>query len=222
MTCHRAKSERERQRYRCAFVVTSSPCQRSGKIVIRKSYAPIDLEQGQICGRIRAQEFTCLTNRDTMNKTPVCSKCRDENKTAYERGTWRLYICNDCHGQYEKAWFGIAGMPAMEMLHDPTDLWNGWNNPKFTLEQAQTFIAWTNAPEQEKTWKQDMPETFFFNNDVNGNARLFTCWKYHDDTQSDIEEMKPEEIDGVNYYGIGSWSWCWTACETENEANEVW
>jgi hypothetical protein len=153
-----------------------------------------------------------------MNKQkPVCGKCRDENKTAYERGTWRLYICNDCFGSYEKAWFSVAGMPAMELLHDPTDLWNGWNNPKFNFEQAQLFIDWTNAPEQKTTWRNiDNPERFSI---VDG--QIFCTYTGYEN-ETDVQEIKAEEIDGVKYYGIGNWAWVWQACKTENEANEVW
>ena len=113
------------------------------------------------------------------------------------------------------AWFAIADQPAIQMLHDPTNLWNGWNNPQFTLEQAQLFVDWTNAPEQKETWASDMPEKFYFRDD-----RLFSTWLDEDETNE--QEIHPHEINGTMYYGIGNWSWCWQACETENEANEIW
>ena len=103
------------------------------------------------------------------------------------------------------------------MLHDPTDLWNGWNNPKFTRAQAEKFIAWIHAPEQKETWKDSMPENFKFVGDT-----LFTNWTYDNGEETEWETIEPDMIAGVPHYGIGSWSWCWQACDSENEANEVW
>lgn len=132
--------------------------------------------------------------------------------------TCGLYICADCTGNYKEAWFSIGGSPAMKMQHDPTDLWNGWHNPKMTFEQARIFIDWSNAPENFDSWKRDMPETFI----VREN-KIFSTWD-DDPTYGKYptEEIKPETINGTNHYGIGTYAWCWVACETEDEANEVY
>jgi hypothetical protein len=137
------------------------------------------------------------------------------NKPTTERGTWNLYTCADCVGHYVSAWFAIAGYPATKMLHDPTDLWNGWHNPQFTREQAETFVAWMNAPAQSDLWAESMLEKFKFEDN-----KLLTMWIYNDGSTSGWNEISPTLIDGKPYYGIGSWSWCWVACDSELEANE--
>jgi hypothetical protein len=150
-----------------------------------------------------------------MTQHKTCHQCKTNKKPAIERGTWNYFICSDCTGNYVSAWFAISEYPATQMLHDPTDLWNGWNNPKFTRAQAEKFIAWMHSPAQAEIWKESMPENFKFEND-----KLFTSWSYDNNEQTEWEEITPEMINGIPHYGIGSWSWCWQACETELEANE--
>jgi hypothetical protein len=68
-------------------------------------------------------------------------------------------------------------------------LWNGWQCPNFTFENAQKII---------KHFDND-----FLSYDKDKDV-FYTKWE---DEESEIFE--PVLIDGKKFYPIGAFSWCW-------------
>jgi len=89
--------------------------------------------------------------------------------------------------------------------------WNGWDCPYFTYENSLLI---------SKILKDD--EQYCIDNDIAINTLTYDPVKdafiYIDGCYPDEgEEITPSIIDGVKYYPIGAFSWCWTEVTTEGE-----
>ena len=77
-----------------------------------------------------------------------------------------------------------------------------------------TLIDWMNNQDEDSGWNETEMH-------VHMDGKVFVQFE-GENGKPEIEEIKTEVINGAMYYGIGSWSWCWQACNTEAEATEVY
>lgn len=77
--------------------------------------------------------------------------------------------------------------------------WNGWECPYFTFENAMKL-------------KDLFGKNGFLKYNKKKDVFIF------DSKNDDREEFEPVFIDGIKYYAIGAFSWCWNReDETEEE-----
>jgi hypothetical protein len=80
-----------------------------------------------------------------------------------------------------------------EGFHNPTNLWNGWNNPCFNKETTIEIL------DQLVSTEEDIFLQYTFDGD-----NLVITDDYEPYT------IEPTIINGVNYYSIGNFEWCWS------------
>jgi len=154
-----------------------------------------------------------------MPQLKHCMLC-NETENLKQTATHALLVCPRCTGNHAHAFFTLGGTPPQYALYDPTDLWNGWHNPLFTIEQAKKIISYMaangNFLYEEDSYSTDGVNIYYHLHDTN--------WRTYDGStpkKMNTEQVMPEIINGVKYYKIGYWSWCWQACATLDEANEI-
>jgi len=84
--------------------------------------------------------------------------------------------------------------------------WNGWACPYFTREQADRVVELSNAA----------------NNSEDADVRIIVTWDEARQAYIIVDGQYPDEedvmdavvVDGVAYYCIGGWSWCWMETHT--------
>ena len=89
--------------------------------------------------------------------------------------------------------------------------WNGWACPYFTYENGLLIAKLLNDDEQ---WciDRDLPVSKLIYLGTK-DAFMYIDGCYPDEG----EEITPSIIDGVKYYPIGAFGWCWSEVTTEGE-----
>lgn len=95
------------------------------------------------------------------------------------------------------ATFTLAGEGNFAGIHDPSDTWNGYANPLFTLEVAREIadlVAEQNGDDVEDvlTVHDDGRVTYFYAED------------------GETETMPTVVVDGVTYFAVMNFAWCWS------------
>jgi hypothetical protein len=94
------------------------------------------------------------------------------------------------------ATFTLAGEGSFVGIHDPSDTWNGFANPMFTLEVAREIaklVAEQNGDDVEDvlTVHDDGRVTYYYAED------------------GETETMPTAVINGTTYHAVMNWAWCW-------------
>jgi hypothetical protein len=79
------------------------------------------------------------------------------------------------------------------------DHWNGWECPRFTLEESLRFVDAWNAPVEDCGRG---PARY----DSEGDFFEFTI-------EGETDRFGPEIVEGVKLYPIGACGWCWETPE---------
>ena len=99
----------------------------------------------------------------------------------------------------EKARFGLFGVEGSFEGFTDGDRWNGWECPRFTLDEGLRFVDSWNAPVEDCGRG---PARY----DSEGDFFEFTI-------EGEIDRFVSELIDGVKLYPIGAYGWCWEGSE---------
>ncbi|MEU4095533.1 hypothetical protein [Streptomyces sp. NPDC026673] len=92
---------------------------------------------------------------------------------------------------------------------DPTNRWNGWLAPSFTLDTVRLIAARTQQLAEEDG--HDSVDTIYV---LDGGTRagepravvVHVSWQWHDEENTGASIIEPND-DGL--YAIGGFSWCW-------------
>jgi len=100
----------------------------------------------------------------------------------------------------KKAYFVIDEWITAEGIHDPSETWNGWAVPFFTLEEVAKIakIVDENCNPAEQ-WESVAIR----------DGKVFTEYHGFEEGEDTAEEVATIKHEGVTYYGVGGWSWCW-------------
>ncbi|WP_127361582.1 hypothetical protein [Actinacidiphila soli] len=103
---------------------------------------------------------------------------------------------------------------------DPTNRWNGWVSPQFTLETVRQLAADTQA--DAATYGHDAVDTIHViegGTDDEGEPRVIVLhirWQYHHDSPEGGANIVPRSPDG--WYSIGGWEWTWYMVDEDDAA----
>lgn len=106
---------------------------------------------------------------------------------------------------YSPAHFTLAGDGNFAGIHDPKNTWNGFANPAFTLDvvrQIAALVAEMNGDDIDDvlTVHDDGQVTYYYAED------------------GETETMPTIVVDGVTYFAVMNWEWCWEIAPSDSPA----
>lgn len=94
--------------------------------------------------------------------------------------------------------FALDDLGEWQGVHIPTERWNGFACPMFTLDTCREIAEVINALEGncERV-------------DVTDDGRVFTVW-LDGDNGEEPREVEPLRVAGADFFPLGSHGWVWT------------
>ena len=118
----------------------------------------------------------------------------------------------------EKAIFTIDGEIYLEGMHIPSNRWNGWAKPIFTLESAQVIATWL-----------DDSGADFREAGIVVMVDGVPHWKELDESDGEtvIYPCVKSVVNGTDYYDIGAGGWVWDDVDfpdfgDDEESRDYW
>lgn len=97
--------------------------------------------------------------------------------------------------------------PKVSGVHDPSQRWNGWACPSFSLEAVQGLAAWIDAQPAEMQLERIKVEDgrVFYGCPFDAEGRVIV----------DIAAWRWTELpaDEQGLYPVGAWGWTWSEVE---------
>jgi hypothetical protein len=90
--------------------------------------------------------------------------------------------------------FQLDDLGEWQGIHNPSIRWNGWACPLFTLDTCREIAFHIN----ELCSEEEIIVT---------ESQVFDTYTDGDDKET--HELHPIEINGINYYPLGSHGWVW-------------
>lgn len=100
---------------------------------------------------------------------------------------------------YQEATFNLAGEGDFYGIHDPSDTWNGFATPLFTLDVVREIAQL--VKEQNSASADEATDELI----VHEDGRV--VYLYAEDGTT--EEMPTVVVDGVIRYAVMNYGWCW-------------
>ena len=102
---------------------------------------------------------------------------------------------------YQEATFNLAGEGDFYGIHDPSDTWNGFANPLFTLDVVREIARL--VKEQNSGGADEATDELI----VHEDGRV--VYLYSEEWNGTTEEMPTVVVDGVIRYAVMNYGWCW-------------
>jgi len=106
---------------------------------------------------------------------------------------------------YQEATFNLAGEGDFYGIHDPSDTWNGFSNPLFTLDVVREIARL--VKEQNSGSADEVTDQLIVKPNWHPNGKGVVSYFYAEDGTT--EEMPTVVVGGVTRYAVMNYCWCW-------------